>query len=180
MTIASGNLIGAVSTNTSIGKHTATIRIYKKDEVDWSSVSNFRDTSTSNIIISATWEKTIVSEDDGTFDVKLVPGEYDILIDRPGYADWIVKAINVQKDQTADVGLKSLMAGDVSKDGKIDVTDINNIKMQVWKNVTTATGFAFPSENYDFDDTDIVDVTELNAVKYNYDAVAYKYKVEVY
>ena len=65
------------------------------------------------------------TNDDGTYEIYVVPGKYDVLIDKPGYLDHIYTDTVVEENEKVDLGYKELVAGDLNKDGIVNVVDLS-------------------------------------------------------
>ena len=50
------------------------------------------------------------------YEIYVIPGTYDILLDKPGYLDHIYTKQTVNEGETIDLGEKELKAGDINKD----------------------------------------------------------------
>lgn len=101
------------------------------------------------------------TKSDGTFEITIEEGEYDILIDKEGYLDIIHINVKVEKDKTVDIGVQELTAGDINKDGVVEILDKISIGEQ---NDKTTSDVDFRSECDINDDgiVDILDKTEIN------------------
>ena len=63
------------------------------------------------------------TQEDGNFEIKVIPGEYDLLINKQGYIDYIHIQITLQESQIKQLGQIELIAGDVNKDGVVEILD---------------------------------------------------------
>lgn len=112
-----GFIQGQVRTINTTGTHHATIKIYRSDQyIDWKNKSS---TDLADYEMAA----QVDTDDTGTFQVVLPTGKYDILIDKPGYLDYIVKTIEIYQQRTTSIGTKQIIPGDIDKDGVIKATD---------------------------------------------------------
>lgn len=112
-----GFLQGAVITENSLGIHHATIKVYRSDQnIDW---KNLNSTDLDEYELVAQGE----TYDDGIFQLVLPTGKYDILIDKLGYLDYIIKGVEITQRNTYSIGNKNIVAGDIIKDGIIKATD---------------------------------------------------------
>lgn len=130
-----GTLKGQVNisaTSTTTGKHIAQIRIFKSEDVaailDWEEVkANFAKKSSDDLhsqLGTLTEYKILTTkEEDGTYEIKLPPGKYDVLIDKPGYLDHIYTNIEIKDAEEVDKETKNLYAGDINKDGAVQIKD---------------------------------------------------------
>ena len=112
-----GFVKGTVITDNGYGIHKSTVKFYRTDlQIDW---------TTLNSTDLGEYEVTneIVTEEDGTFEIILPIGTYDMLIEKQGYLDYIVKEIEVLQQYKTPVKDKKIIAGDIIKDGIIDSYD---------------------------------------------------------
>ena len=121
------------------GIYKSDIRLYKSDDVseiiDWATVSvNGMDNVHNNLMTLES--KNFVTKDDGTYEINVIPGTYDILLDKAGYLDHIYKTRAVNAGDVIDLGYKELYAGDVNKDGNIQLQDLSLILNVFGKNNT--------------------------------------------
>ncbi len=126
----SGTLKGQIYTapTASLGKYKAKVMAYPSDKVseiiDWSDVIDGEGDDVHDRLLTLEAKKEIETNDDGTYELSLPPGTYDILIDKPGYLDQIYTQIVVEAGAEVDLGYKELLAGDLNKDGIIEIVDV--------------------------------------------------------
>ena len=170
-----GTLKGKVDTSAetkyTTGKNVATIRVYKMEDVD----SKFNLTGIENkfaktysddlhdLLLTLTPTKEVTSDDDGTFTIPLKPSSYLVEIDKPGYIDEIFKNVEIKTSKTVDIGMVSLIPGDLNKDGNIDVSDLALITNA---NRLKKGDKAF-EERFDLNDDGVVDVSDITFVIIN-------------
>ena len=112
------------------GVYKSDIRLYNSSDtqevIDWNAlVSGSTDDIHDKLLTLESQNYT--SNDDGTYEIYVIPGTYDILLDKPGYLDHIYKTKVVQEGDTIDLGQKELIAGDINKDGVIQILDLSYI-----------------------------------------------------
>ena len=117
-----------------------------------------------SVISSGDLVETVYSNLDGTFNIELDPGTYDIVIDKAGYLEVVVNGIIVEAGKTKTIEELALIPGDVNKDGAINMTDLNLIVSNYF---ATSGGLKY-SINMDFNDDGVIDMTDLNALVTNY------------
>lgn len=100
---------------------------------------------------------------DGTYEIEVGQGTYDVVLGKAGY---LYKTYEDVVANTAEVNLGAitLIGGDFSGDGVIDIDDLNGVLMNYKSNVAA----------FDMNDDKVVDIDELNAVLGNYKAEASK------
>ena len=153
-----GVITGQIDTMNVYGIHIADIKIYKKNEVDWVNLYGHDD------LDLITPVSIVQTNNDGTYEVRLIPGEYELLIDKPGYLDYIVINIKVEKDMEIDLGYTVLVAGDINKDGMVEYEDLTIINELY--------GFMDGDSEYtisaDFNNDEMIEYEDLTVVNENY------------
>lgn len=89
-----------------------------------------------------------VTNDDGTYEIYVVPDTYDVLIDKASYLDCIYISKEVKQGDVLDLGSKTLFVGDLNKDGIISGRDMALIQSKYGLNDADS-GF---EPDYDFDE----------------------------
>lgn len=124
-----GTIKGSIVTSpttTTTGKYKAQIRIYKSEDVadviDWSTLVEGQTDDVHDKLLTLN-SHDVETNDDGTYEIYVVPGKYDVLIDKTGYLDQIYKERQVNESDIVDLGNKDLIPGDVNKDGVIQLLD---------------------------------------------------------
>ena len=123
--------ITTVDTEETTQEHIAMIRVFESDEIaktiNWEEVkTNFESAQTDDIhqqLESITNIQEIQTNPDGTYEIKLIPGKYDVLIDKPGYLDHIYTNVEITENNEVTKENKELIAGDANKDGIIQISD---------------------------------------------------------
>ncbi|MBR5535966.1 MAG: hypothetical protein IKU60_04885 [Clostridia bacterium] len=100
---------------------------------------------------------------DGTYAIEVGQGTYTVVLGKAGY---LYKTYENVAANAAEVNLGeiTLIGGDFSGDGVIDIDDLNGVLMNYKGKVA----------EFDMNDDDVVDIDELNAVLGNYKAEAAK------
>lgn len=106
----------------------------------------------------------VKTNDDGTYEIYVIPGTYDILLDKPGYLDYVYESREVAENQTMDLGNKEILAGDTNKDGIIEITDLTAV-LEAFGMSNTDTDY---NESTNFNDDDYVEITDLTVLLENY------------
>lgn len=105
-----------------------------------------------------------VTNDDGTYEIYLIPGTYDILLDKDAYLDCIFISQLLTEGATIDLGNKTLLAGDIDNNGIVNALDIAKIKSFYGMHSTDA-GI---NEAHDFNMDTIINALDIAYVKSNY------------
>lgn len=112
------------------GIHKSNIRVYNSNDVskviDWSTLVSGTLDNVHDTLLTLN-SQDYITNDDGTYEVYVIPGTYDILLDKDGYLDHIYTSKIVNNGDTIDLGYKELYAGDFNKDGCIQIVDMSMI-----------------------------------------------------
>lgn len=149
-----GTITGQISTYNTNDIHKATVKIYKTGDITWEDYYiSYNDVYTHEDLPEPL--DYIETAEDGTFSIKVIPGTYDIMIDKECYFDYITTNHQILEGETKNLNTIELTPGDVNKDGIIDAKDFNNIKLY------------FGQEHLatDVDESGTVDAPDFNAVK---------------
>lgn len=165
-----GTLIGEIFKAPTAEKniHKAMIRAYPvnkvKEILDWDTVLAGKVPDDVHDRLLTLQAEEIETNDDGTYELSLPPGIYDVLIDSPGYLDQIYIQVEVTAGKTKDLGYVELLAGDINKDGKIEIEDIG-ILMKMYGINDIDTDY---EEKYDFNDDKKVEIEDVGILMKNY------------
>ncbi len=164
-----GSIKGQIYTapTANLKKYTATIKVYPSDEVkkiiNWDEVENTTGDDLHDKLLSIS-EKRINTNDDGTYEMSLPMGTYDILIDKPGYLDQIYTEIQIKPGETVDLGYAELFAGDVNKDGIIEILDASLI-MNSFGIIESDIAY---DTKYDFNEDKQIEILDVSLLMSNY------------
>ena len=76
----------------------ADVKIYNNsDQIDWENISSHDELDNYKTVLN---KKT---NEDGTYEIKVIPGNYDVLIDKVAYLDYIVTTIQVNENDEIDL-----------------------------------------------------------------------------
>lgn len=67
------------------------------------------------------------SNADGTFEIYVIPGTYDIQFTRFAYLDYIYSDVEINANDEIDMGEFRMLAGDTNRDGIITLEDIAQV-----------------------------------------------------
>ncbi len=71
------------------------------------------------------FEKRVeTDENDGSYTMYILPGQYDVILERPGFMAEVVTEITVNQGDIIDLGHKTLATGDTHRDGIISAMDL--------------------------------------------------------
>ena len=151
---------GSILTDNTAGIHKADVKIYRSDQaIQWSDMTDHEELDKTTTVIKQS------TQDDGTYEIKISPGQYDLLIDKPGYADYIVTEMTLVENDEADMKTVTLTAGDINKDGMIEIEDISFIS----NNYDVSSEDSKYEERMDLTGDGIIDVEDLSLINNNYD-----------
>lgn len=110
--IIKGKIYTAPTASTT-GKYIATVRVYKSEDVskiiNWSEVTPGTDDTVHKDLMTLT-SNNIKTNDDGTYEIYVIPNKYDILLDKAGYLDDVYIERQVDEDNIVDLGESELIA----------------------------------------------------------------------
>lgn len=142
-------------------KFIADIRIYKQGQVNWDDIipGNLSLDDVDNEQI----EKETESDNDGNYEICVIPGEYDFYIERKGFLADITTKMTINENDEIDLGTKILYEGDADRSGIIDLNDTIEIVNSMGANVGDSTYL----EQYDFGQKDVVSLDDMVSVVTN-------------
>jgi hypothetical protein len=109
---------------------------------------------------------TMQTNTDGTYEIWLEQGEYDVVITKPGYLSYTVKNIQVGSIDEIQIDEKTLIAGDINGDGEIELSDLVEMNDNI--------GITITDENredksiYDLNEDGVVNSKDQKILKANY------------
>lgn len=110
--IIKGKIYTAPTASTT-GKYIATVRVYKSEDVskiiNWSEVTPGTDDTVHKDLMTLT-SNNIKTDDDGTYEIYVIPNKYDILLDKAGYLDNVYIERQVDEGNIVDLGESELIA----------------------------------------------------------------------
>ena len=110
--IIKGKIYTAPTASTT-GKYIATVRVYKSEDVskiiNWSEVTPGTDDTVHKDLMTLT-SNNIKTNDDGTYEIYVIPNKYDILLDKAGYLDDVYIERQVDEGNIVDLGESELIA----------------------------------------------------------------------
>ena len=166
--IIKGSIYTAPTKGTGI--YTSDIRIYKSSDtaevIDWQTIVEGNTDDIHDKLLSLE-SINHITKDDGTYELYVIPGTYDILLDKPGYLDHIFTSRILQNGDTLDLENKELYAGDVNKDGAIEILDVSELTT-IFGVVETDSSYDI---KYDFDDDNEVGILDISAIIANYSMI---------
>lgn len=93
-----GTIKGSIHTVNSNDVHIADVKVYNdSDQIDWENISSHDELDNYKTVLN---KKT---NEDGTYEIKVIPGNYDVLIDKVAYLDYIVTTIQVNENDEIDL-----------------------------------------------------------------------------
>lgn len=93
-----GTIKGSIHTVNSNDVHIADVKVYNNsDQIDWENISSHDELDNYKTVLN---KKT---NEDGTYEIKVIPGNYDVLIDKAAYLDYIVTTIQVNENDEIDL-----------------------------------------------------------------------------
>lgn len=93
-----GTIKGSIHIVNSNDVHIADVKVYNNsDQIDWENISSHDELDNYKTVLN---KKT---NEDGTYEIKVIPGNYDVLIDKVAYLDYIVTTIQVNENDEIDL-----------------------------------------------------------------------------
>lgn len=93
-----GTIKGSIHTVNSNDVHIADVKVYNNsDQIDWENISSHDELDNYKTVLN---KKT---NEDGTYEIKVIPGNYDVLIDKVACLDYIVTTIQVNENDEIDL-----------------------------------------------------------------------------
>lgn len=146
----------------------ANIRIYNSNDVakviDWSKIEPKKQDNIHEQLLKIKSNDTQTDEY-GKFEIKVVPGTYDILLDKAGCLDKIYIKKDLKNGDTLDLGENELYYGDFNKDGAIQLLDLSALS-KVFDIDTTSTKYDI---KMDANEDGKIQLLDLSALKKNYE-----------
>lgn len=146
----------------------ANIRIYNSNDVakviDWSKVESKKQDKIHEQLLKIKSNDNQTDEH-GKFEIKVVPGTYDILLDKAGCLDKIYTKKELKDGDTLDLGENELYYGDFNKDGVIQLLDLSALS-KVFDIDTTSTKYDI---KMDANEDGKIQLLDLSALKKNYE-----------
>lgn len=150
-----------------LNKFTSDIRLFDSTEVryliDWNTISDMKDVHTD---LSGLDSINYTTENDGKYEIYVIPKTYDILLDKPGYLDHLYKQRTLAEGDVLDLGKYELLAGDLNKDGVINLTDIATLSSQYLVDDSSADYIQY--YYFDFNEDKVINLTDIATLSANY------------
>lgn len=160
---------GSVVTESTIAsnKHEASIRLYNSSDVasviNWGNLTQGKADDTHDKLV-ALKSQDFETNIDGTYTLYVIPGTYDILLDKTSYLDCIFTSRELRENDVLDLGEKILYAGDINKDGVINARDKAYLNNQY--------GYTAANESfdvaYDLDENGTIAARDIAYINNNY------------
>lgn len=145
-------------------EYIANATVYESDKFDWDEiVPGTASLSDLDLLDKKGYAET--DKDDGSYTIYVIPGKYDLILERLGFLANVVRNINVSESDVIDLGNRKLPEGDTDRNGMIDLNDI----VAVVNMNDTLEGDGIYNEIYDFGQKGFVAVDDLVSVVKNMD-----------
>lgn len=100
---------------------TTDLNIYKTGKFNWDELKDifgeiYENPKTYDDLDKIEKDKYEQSNADGSYEIYVIPGTYDLQIDKKGFLDCIIKNIEVTENEVIDLENKVLIAGDINRD----------------------------------------------------------------
>ncbi len=188
-----GTITGNIITFNGQGIYSAPVKIYSKEQIanltvvvnestgetasfDWNTMKNH-----DAIDSIEPYKEFVINQDgtvkqdgetdeeykarNGTYNEKIMIGTYDIIIDKPGYLDYIITNVVITENGIIEIGEKVLVPGDTNKDGTINLEDLVELNNRYGQNEETGDLYSI---RYDITEDKVINVTDLIELNKNY------------
>lgn len=145
-------------------EYIANATIYPSGVFDWDGIL-LRTSSLSDLDSIDYITQTQSDKDDGSYELYVIPGQYDLLLEKPGFLANVVADITISEGEVIDLTNRILLEGDVDRSGIIDLDDIVRI-VAVSDSVD---GDGVYDEIYDFGKKGYVSIDDLVSTVTNSD-----------
>ena len=105
-------------------------------------------------------ETTTKSDDEGNYEIYVIPGKYDFYAERQGFLADITSKITINENDEIDLGTKILYEGDADRSGIIDLNDT----IEIVNSMGASKGDSIYSEKYDFGQKGYVSLDDMVSV----------------
>ena len=103
--------------------------------------------------------------DDGSYTMYIIPGEYDLILERLGFLAHVLTGITIHENDVIDLENKILIEGDIDRDGVVGLMDL----VEVVDRLDTADGDGIYDERCDYGQKGFIDLTDMVIVVDNMD-----------
>jgi len=146
---------GKITDENIVGEHIATITVYQTEDTRVEG-----DSTDPREVIS-----TVQTNVDGSYEIVLEPGIYDVVFTKPGYLSHRITKIDITDGLGATLDDVNMIAGDVVEDGEIAIGDLVDIRDN-FGDVTEG------KEKYDLNGDGVINSLDRNILKANYGKLA--------
>lgn len=147
-------------------EYIATATIYEADQFNWDGIIT-KEESLDNLDLLDKKAQVETDKDDGSYTLYVIPGEYDLILERLGFLANIITKIDISAGETIELENKILLEGDTDRTGIIDLDDI----VSVVNMSDTMQGDGIYDEIYDFGQKGFVAIDDLVSVVTNSDSL---------
>lgn len=125
--------------------HMATINLYKSDQIRWNEIPDiyqlvYDNPMTYDDVELIPKEMSGKTNLDGTFEIYIIPGKYDVQVTRLAYLDYVYTNVEANEGDIIDMGTFRMSAGDANRDGIVTQEDLNEISQNLDQMVTPENG----------------------------------------
>lgn len=147
-------------------EYIATATIYESDQFNWDGIVT-KEESLDNLDLLDKKAQVETDKDDGSYTLYVIPGEYDLILERLGFLASVITKIDISAGETIELENKILFEGDTDRTGIIDLDDI----VSVVNMSDTMQGDGIYDEIYDFGQKGFVAIDDLVSVVTNSDSL---------
>lgn len=145
-------------------KYIANCTLYEAGKYDWDGI--VPGTFSLDELNDEEYETRVVTdEDDGSYEMYVIPGTYDFLIEKLGFLADITTNMSIAEGEVIDLGNKILIEGDTDRNGIIELDDI----IKIVEVMDSAEGDDVYETYYDFGNKGFVSFDDLVSAVSNCD-----------
>lgn len=147
-------------------KYLANVKAYKTGEFNWDGILA-EETTFEELDNLEIQRRVETNEDDGSYTMYIIPGEYDVIIEREGFLAQVVTQITINENDEIELGARILLEGDVDRNGMIDILDL----VEVTDRMDSMKDDGIYEEKADFGQKGFTDLLDLVSVMDNMDTL---------
>lgn len=145
-------------------KYLADATVYKSNSFNWDGLVD-KETTYDELDVLDIEQRVSTNEDDGSYEIKIIPGNYDLQLERKGFLNVVIKNIDIANNEVINLGNKILIPGDVDRDGIIGLTDYSKLMN---RKDATKTDSSY-EEQYDFGQKGFIGLIDITTMLNNMD-----------
>lgn len=147
-------------------EYIANATVYEPGKVNWDRII-YKEETMDKLDTLEVKSQVQTDKDDGSYTLYVMPGQYDLVLERLGFLANVTTNITISEGQEIDLGQKVLIEGDANRDGMIDLNDL----VKIVSSMDSILGDGIYLEQYDFGQKGFIDLKDLVSVVSNMDSL---------